>query len=333
MPIIAPSAPKDYDINQNSTFKDMLMLTTCVRQVAKGNFPGLLLVGPTGVGKSHIIEQIVREENCDYVPMQADGNSVMDRFYAERQEKKIGTWDDANNIFGSDPMLQAFLMAMDSRNKPREIIDRRQKGHGKFKIHSRHIIITNLTVLDPDLVGFDSQRAELIKALRSRMLPHSVGYMRGTKKTVDKESVWNYACYAATDGGHLLRDLRDADNNSLSLEASNEVLKWFADNFHKLKDVNTRTLRDVAMLRLTMSVWREKAEADFCLHEPWRYPDGREAKSIMDPWVIPPTVKTPKPKKERAMVVLPKAKSVKKPSKPKPKLAGDGIFEIEREDG
>jgi hypothetical protein len=317
--VVAPSAPKDYDINSNSTFKDMLMLGTCVRQVTKGNFAGLLLVGPTGVGKSHIIENIVIEDGYDYVSMQADGNSIYDQLYETRQQKKVCVWDDANNIFGSEAMLIAFLMALDSRQSPREVNDKRGKGHGRFKIFSRHVIITNLTVLDPELDGFPVALKEMIKPLRSRMLPHSVGYIPGTKKTVDRESIWHYACYAATDGGHLLRDLRDVDNNSLSLEASNEVLMWFADNFHTLKDHNTRILRDVGMLRLTMpgTIWKDKAEADFCLHDPWHYPDGRVAKSIMEPWEIKPTGKTSQHK--------PKARA-KDAAKPKPKLAGGAFF-------
>jgi hypothetical protein len=187
-------------------------------------------------------------------------DNLIDILFQYRHHHIVLVFDDTDFVWNSEPLMGILKIVADARGR-REIADPRKKGHGRFLVNCRFVFITNKPIHQPGLRAFAATMRPHIEALKSR-------FQLQTVLSFNPLDCYHFACWMATDGKHLLRDAT-WQGRRLSVDASNEVLAWFAANFNRLTEVSPRTLIDnVADYRLkSPDVWQSLAE-QWCVPEP-----------------------------------------------------------------
>lgn len=285
------SAPSGYEITLNALWQKMQTLYGLYKDVGLGKYHSMLVVGPPGIGKSFGADEYIAAGGARLVRVSPDAQQMYDTLFKYRHKHIVLVFDDVDWIWNSERTMSILKIVANAR-APREIADPRKGqgiGHGRFMVNCRFVFITNKPILDQGLMAFDKAMREHIEALKSRFqLPVPLSF--------DPLDCFHFACWMSTDGKHLLRDAVRYEGRSLSIDASNEALAWFASNFNRLHEVSPRVLVDhIASYRLkSPDVWESLAER-WCSPEPRQIGTGKfdkSSKEIMeslknpDPWVI-----------------------------------------------
>jgi len=310
------SAPRDYRIEDNAPYKKMIILYGYYTEIGRGTYHSLLVIGPPGIGKSAGAREYLTRAGAKVIPLQnCNDANLADELWRYRNRRFVLFCDDNDHVWDSEGIMNKLKVVADAKGE-RLFVDTRKNGHGRFHVDCRFVFVTNKAVDDPKLVAFAKDMRPHIEALKSRFQLHS-------PLSFNRLDCYHFACWMATDGKHLLRDVRH-DGRSLSIEESNQVLAWFAENFNRLKEVSVRTLIDqVADYRLkSPAIWTALAE-QWCNADPYVDDKGREIKNP-EPWVISKPVKkmpvedTIEPVVEEIAPELPPVSDrPKKPAKPK----------------
>lgn len=293
-------SPAGYDITKNRLYRDLVQAEEVFTAVARGDLTSVLCSGPPGIGKTYLAMRALRKSKVRVRECSPKAPQFCDILHKYRR-RAVLLFDDSDHFFSSEGLMNLLKKAMDSK-LIRIIPDDRIKGHGQFHFESGVVFLTNKNINNPN--DFDREMRPHIEALKSRINPKII-------LSFDRLDCFNYSCWLATDGAHILRDL------GLSIAASNEVLRWFADNLWRLDEVSPRKILNVGKLRRTFASWRELAEQGLPAEPAAEYKHARAPEA----WEITAPVKPSELKvaANEAAAEKPVKKAVRKKAAAKPK--------------
>ena len=103
---------QEYDFADPDTIFDDLK--TYVNLVIKGSQPSLLITGSPGVGKTHVVTELLRDSRKEFIHVK--GKSTAMGMYSTLYENngKIVVFDDCDSVFASDDTVNILKGALDS---------------------------------------------------------------------------------------------------------------------------------------------------------------------------------------------------------------------------
>lgn len=221
------------------------VLELMAQAATSGDVTSLIVSGPAGLGKSHTIEEVLRDWDPDeihhtIVKGYIRPPSLYRLLYQHREANQVLVFDDADSIFFDDVSLSLLKAACDS-NKHRRIsyltegtlldgdADVLPRG---FDFHGNIIFITNL--------DFD---AMITKG--HKLAPH-LGAMISRSHYIDlamktKRDYLIRIKHVISKG--MLKD------DGLSAKAQEDILAFIFDNQDKMRELSLRMVRKVADIR------------------------------------------------------------------------------------
>lgn len=221
------------------------VLELMAQAATSGDVTSLIVSGPAGLGKSHTIEEVLRdwdpnEDNHTIVKGYLRPPSLYRLLYQHRFPNQVLVFDDADSIFFDEVSLSLLKAACDS-NKQRRIsyltegtlldgdADVLPRG---FDFHGNIIFITNL--------DFDAMISK-----GHKLAPH-LGAMISRSHYIDlamktKRDYLIRIKHVISKG--MLKD------DGLSETAQADILAFIFDNQDKMRELSLRMVRKVADIR------------------------------------------------------------------------------------
>jgi len=246
--------------------KELGFLEDHVRSVINGSCVAICASGAPGIGKTHTVLKVLKENGIKPYIENEDGESVdTTKTYAFVKSAKapgftkelyrfrkggIILLDDADELVFSDTEAQANLVKSAFVNKPvREIVRNtaRTDMPNRFETRARIIWLTNKNIANP--VRMSRSVVEHIQAIRDRL-------MAEINFTSDRNHILDYVLYLATFGNFL--HYQTPARKAMPLAVQNDAIRFFVENAPRLKSISVRQLEKIAVCRSEHpNKWRE----------------------------------------------------------------------------
>jgi hypothetical protein len=259
-PIAAVDEKSDDEIRQeiDETFEILRDMTTAI---AAGVVKGLVVSGPAGVGKSHTVEQTLREEldvmakmrgqvsmfECFHGAMSA--SVLYEKLWKFKDPCNVLVFDDCDGVLYDEDALNILKAALDSKavrqihwNTNSYILDRKDIPNS-FEYRGSIVFITNV-----DFTQVRSPRIQNhLEAIVSRCHYMNLGIRTVREKMIHIRNV--------VDKTDMLK------GHGFGPEETNEIMDYVISNADRLREVSLRSCLKVAGLRRAMpDRWRRFAD-------------------------------------------------------------------------
>lgn len=229
-----------------------------VKSTIQGDMKAMIISGPAGLGKSHIVHTTLKEY--------AKGNAMIYsiikgyilatglyiKLYENRHPGSVLVLDDADRILADETALNILKAACDT-NDVREVSWQTQailltedgeKVPKTFEFEGSVIIITNLDI-DSTIENKKSKIATHLSAIVSRA--HYIDF--GLKSLRD----YMIRVKMIAKNSDLFKD------QNLTEKEAEEVLQFMESNLSDLREISLRMARHLASMRKTMPNWEAMA--------------------------------------------------------------------------
>jgi hypothetical protein len=213
---------------------------------------GLLVFGPPGIGKSHVVREVLQN---NFLPA---GNPSEAALFDILRKNPTGTilMDDSDVIWQDVDVMNLLKAALDGAAGIPVLRQNRQsirEGIDGFVFLGRLIVLSNE---DPEQT---SRRCRPhVEALMSRC--HTVKLSRSPLDLLE------YLDWIVAERDHFRSSqfYKDTRITSLGFEAAQDVLDFLHENAWLLDSVSVRALNQIAVERkIAPADWRERIEAQF----------------------------------------------------------------------
>lgn len=236
---------------ENNLYRDLKAAERAVLRVMQRKIPGALLSGPSGIGKTRMVETAVRQIGIRTYPFSAgSGPGALEALYQfGRRPDSLMFADDKDQMLRREEILNILKVLLDPL-RPRILTHSLKDGTRSFEVRAGIIFCTNLP-LDPKSFG---SKGPHLEAIKSRASSAVIDISRDRSEAYD---------YTLDIGAKMLRD------RQFTRAQSNDVFEYFASNFYRLPEVSPRMLLAIAALRRDEPQhWREDMDRQL-LAEPW----------------------------------------------------------------
>ena len=243
----AVATPKESDeVVIERISNTFVVLEELTEQIAQTNIHSLIVRGVAGIGKSFVVDQILRKMSLDYMSMENKKNyefvsgsatpiAVYKKLFARRERGLITVFDDCDSIMANKEALSVLMAGLDS--KPVRTISwlgeshalRRESIEDSFQFEGSVIILTNTPFDDKN-----NALAPQLTALRSRSHMLDLGIQSVREQLLRIKQVVN-------ERGML-------DKYEFEQEIVEDILAFITSNAPYMNDLSLRAVLKIAAI-------------------------------------------------------------------------------------
>jgi hypothetical protein len=207
--------------------------------------PGLMLCGPAGLGKTHIVRELTRDHLAqEVVPFRGSVRGLIEYLFENRDGFML--FDDFDKVFYSPDLVEILKIVLDS-NEPRILVHRVLGANAlpPFEITATVVFCSNLNLDDPSKFSRGHYQ-NYIKPLKSRLS------MSILTLPFLPAAIFEYTMSLASKilGGVERYDASTKTMRRLSLSQQKEIIDHFTDNVLNYPEHTPRIIRNLGLRRL-----------------------------------------------------------------------------------
>lgn len=250
-----PYQPADYDMwtlkgSRNEIKRQMQIVENAGRLLATGKIHGMIVSGPAGVGKTHIVRKALQSSGTKFLELSPVSNAGLIKALYDA-DNRVLLGDDTEQFINA-ATVASLKKALDPVPCNRSIVYQSKSGSKSndaeapfdgepFLFRGRMCLAMNRSPYRPEQWS-EGLRPHL-KALVSRVQVYTI--------CDDVEVMWEYTCYLAICEGLLQRQ-------GYSLSVANMALAYLTETMRMADDASPRRLEQIAStIRLQPDSWRE----------------------------------------------------------------------------
>lgn len=249
--------PKSDESIAKAMVEKIESMQTLTAMACCGNIPSLIVSGPAGLGKSHLVEEIAHVINKKYsigvsfVKGHSSPKGLFEILYKNRHKNSVLVFDDCDSVFDDEKSLNLLKAACDSSSRrfitwasATECLDDEGNPIPKsFEFSGSVIFITNLEF--EKMADKNSKMAPHFKALMSRSYYINLG-MRTVEEAYIRILQVIQASPAMVEG--------------MSQEQVSDMLSFVKNNLENMNEVSLRSVKKLQNLIKASSQWKTIAQ-------------------------------------------------------------------------
>jgi hypothetical protein len=184
-------------IEQNQVHIDLKNAKYLIGQLHERRHNALLFTGPTGVGKSHLAEEVAVAHGDRWFPEEPGSHKALLLLFEQYQNERVLQFDDRDWMLEDTKCLQVFMKALDTKS-PRWLsyfVDSDRHTIPPFQVKCGVLLLSNLDFDDERVLSRNGMRA-----LKNRSLLASV--------THDPLANYEYCGWLLSKPGGILDSIR-----------------------------------------------------------------------------------------------------------------------------
>lgn len=249
--------PGDYDTwmlrgSKNKIKREFCIIKDATQMLSSGRIHGMIVSGPPGIGKTHIVSKVLRGFGNEPMPLSPASNAgLIEALYNAGDRVLLG---DDTEQFINGATVGTLKKALDPVPKNRLIVyqaklnkkssDKKPFDGLPFLFRGKLCLLMNPSPHRPE--QWPRRLHTHLRALTSRVSVFTI--------CDDLEVTWEYTCYLAICEGLLQRQ-------GYSLSVANMALAYLTDTMYAAQDASPRRLEQIARtIKLQPHVWRDVLE-------------------------------------------------------------------------
>lgn len=245
----------------NPVRKQMLLVKESAEAVAAGHYHGLVVSGPPGVGKNHVVTSVFEAASYVIDPVKPVAKKrtvttvcpnsnlgLLDVLYEAGEGVLL--FDEADKVWGAGT-INTLKKALDTNPRNRVVVNNvkgkrkvdDEKGHldgQPFLVRARCVFLTNKNL--GDLAQWPKSVHQHIPAIQSRIPTITI--------SDNLIEIWEYTCYLTICEGYLQR-------KKFSLVTANAALAYMTETMFRAGEASPRRLEQIAKeIAIHPNTWR-----------------------------------------------------------------------------